>query len=323
MGGAMAFMGGLGLSWSDAYIGPLINPIPHWGASFSLGLTSAKFSNLGKLNGFLNIDEGNALISDKQLLPMYVAEFRMGGFRGFPFDLGAKFGMMPAVPLPGMFTGMLESSYRMQVIGGDFRWRLASGMGIGPKISLGFAVNMVAGGYDIPLLNAAGIGLSLNTRGQATGFRITSGTAGDTVLNYNWNATVFDLKLDLGKSFPYSGFTFFGGAKLGFGITKTDVAFTGPNVTVGTGTSGASYVIGRMTAANIEQRMAALQTYLNYGVAVITNESITITYNGITLDVQGHIGISFDRDRMHYTISYMMDVLHFESGFSFSVRYQQ
>ena len=36
-GAAMAFIGGMGLAWSDPYIGHLINPIPHWGVGISPG----------------------------------------------------------------------------------------------------------------------------------------------------------------------------------------------------------------------------------------------------------------------------------------------
>jgi hypothetical protein len=313
MGGIMALTSGLGLSWSDAFIGPLIDQIPHWGGGVSLGFATVKMENLKKLNDFMQIIM-EPVFSGKQVNPLWAGEFRIGGFRTAPFDLGVKFGMIPAMALFG------ESLYEMTLVGGDFRWRLNSGYGIAPKISLGFEVNMINGGYTSTPAADAVIASALSSSGRPSGSRITAGE--DAILKYLWNATVISAKIEFSKSFPFYGFTFYGGARGGFAITKTDFILSGENVAWGSSGSG-SNKIASYNAAKLLTSATAIENFLPFGVLTLTNDAITVTYNGNAIDLQANIGVAFDFGRNHISIAYMVAILQVESGISISYRYQQ
>lgn len=319
LGGLMGFLGGIGLAWADPYIGHLINPIPHWGFGLTLGATTISNANLGKLNEGINLDWA-PFLGGKQLNLMYAAEFRIGGFRTLPFDVGAKFGLLPALPL---FAGGAVS-FQAQIIGADLRWRINSGYGIAPKMSIGLEFNSVSGAHTITP-DSFTIGESTNAAGTtASGNRIFSGA--DSILKFIWSGQVIDLKFNIGKSFPFSGVSLYGGAKAGVALTSVSWNLSGEEAGFGSSASTANRFGGtnfnteekRLTAAgNLE---ALLPTA---GTVTFTTADMTILYTGFAVDLQGHVGISFDIDRVHISLSYRMDILHFESGVSLQFRYQQ
>ncbi|MDR2490353.1 MAG: hypothetical protein LBD20_03015 [Spirochaetaceae bacterium] len=312
VGAAMAFLGGVGLAWSDPYIGHLINPIPHWGAGISLGITTIGMTNLTKLNEFLQVEMA-PFIGNKQMNLIWTAELRIGGFRGIPFDLGVKYGILPALPLFG------ETSYNINIVGGDLRFRVKNGYGIGPEISVGLEFNLVNGGYDTPMY--ASIFEETTSSGTGRGYRITPNDG--AIMSYKWNATVIDFKVSLGKTFPSSRFTFYGGAKGGVALTQTTFAVTGPDVAWGLNGSGSNR-LSQYTPTKWNTEPDKLQGFLPFGISTMTADGISILFDGFAVNVQGHIGIAFDFDnRWHLSLAYMMDVLHFDSGISLSFRYQQ
>jgi hypothetical protein len=317
MASAMSFMGGMGLAWSDPYIGHLINPIPHWGFGLSLGATSLSFANLDKLNQAMHV-EMEPFLPGKQFHPVYTGELRIGGFRTVPFDLGLKFGMLPDLPLYA--TGTLN--YNIMIVGGDFRWCINRGFGIAPKMSIGFEFNYVTGGYSFSPDASAVIAEKTNASGTtASGRRLFPGTG--ALVNYTAQATVFDLKLDMAKRFPYSGFTFFGQIKAGAAITSTSFILSGEGVGWGTSSSTSNQLNKLNTDAKLATANETFQALLPYGQGTITTLSATVAFPGFAIDAQGRLGIAFDLDRWHISIAYMMDVLHFESGIALSFRYQQ
>ena len=311
-GAAMAFIGGMGLAWSDPYIGHLINPIPHWGVGISLGITTIGMTNLNKLNEFLQV-EMSPFLGNKQMNPVWTAELRIGGFRGIPFDIGVKYGMLPALPLFG------ETTYSINVIGADLRFRVKNGYGIGPKISVGLEFNLVSGGYDTPMY--AAIFERTSNSGTGQGYRITPNDG--AMMSYKWSATVFDFKINLGKTFPTSGFTFYGGAKAGAALTQTTFAVTGPDVAWGTSGTGNNR-LSQYTASKWNTEPDRFQSMLPFGIATMTADGINVLFDSLAVNVQGNLGIAFDFDnRWHLSLAYMIDILHFESGISLSFRYQQ
>ncbi|MDR2210279.1 MAG: hypothetical protein LBO65_02260 [Spirochaetaceae bacterium] len=118
LGRAMITNSGLGLNWSDAYIGQLIGKPPHFGIGISTGFTGIPLENLDDIYKQFDSDGVDSLDIPINFLPLptVAGEIRLGGFF-LPFDIGIK-----ALPLPKIDVGGVSLKYLM--VGGDFRYAL-------------------------------------------------------------------------------------------------------------------------------------------------------------------------------------------------------
>lgn len=116
----------LGGTWSDAYIGQLLGVPPHFGIGASAGVSRL---TLKELKSVLKDNGMDITISDNFIVPNYAIEARIGGLI-IPFDLGARFGVLPEVKVGGL-------SYKNTTFGADFRIPILKGNVVLPKISIG------------------------------------------------------------------------------------------------------------------------------------------------------------------------------------------
>ncbi|MDR2143675.1 MAG: hypothetical protein LBP29_04835 [Treponema sp.] len=131
LGKTMITNSGIGLNWSDAYIGQLIGMPPHFGIGASAGFTAISLDDLDDIYKQFDSDGIDSLDIPVGFLPLpaVAGEIRIGGFF-LPFDIGIK-----ALPLPEMEFGDMKVKYMM--VGGDFRYALMQEKGWAPAISVG------------------------------------------------------------------------------------------------------------------------------------------------------------------------------------------
>jgi hypothetical protein len=301
MGGAASFMASIGLNWPDAYIGQLVDFPAHWGAGLTVGATTLKLDNLEPLLSKFGYQIDDSFNS-KQLLPVYVAEARLGGIKMAPFDVGIKFGMFPYIPL---FADSVN--YEASVLGLDFRLQLAEDRYNFPAISIGLEVDRTMGGLR-----------------RETGFTIQA-AAGDIEINGGtagvvWDVWVFDLKLMVSKKFWQPRLTIFGGLRLGASITKTGYEFTdGASISIG------GIMLENMSDSDMASCQSALQSEAGNGMTFeVTKDNITGWIDAIGYNFSVYEGISIRFTSMtNMTVSLMTDIIHFEMGANISFRYQQ
>jgi hypothetical protein len=220
---ALPFNSMVGLGWSDAYIGQL----PHFGVGVSLGFTTVPLEAMAAVETAFGINLA-ATLPDAVLqlgapLPAAVVEARIGGLL-LPFDAGIKIGFLPE-PVKGLLPPELGADYLL--VGADVRFPIVKGRGPLPEISVGGGYNYMKG--------------SLALSGILGGPQTITDVAGHTVsltdpaLNFNWQASVIDLKAQASMSLfivtPYLGAgASFGIAQAGGGL-QSDVLFDGAPIT--------------------------------------------------------------------------------------------
>ncbi len=188
----------VGLNWSDSYIGQF----PHFGIGLSVGAATIPYSAVqtlvtdfgGSVSGF------SSLQSIGIPVPAYTIDARIGGF-ALPFDIGLKFGYLPA---NAFSTSSVKADYLL--IGGDVRYGLVKDKGFIPGISVGLGYTFMRGNVSVPT-NAGSVTLGpvsgLPSGGSHT-FTFQSPT-----LNFFWNTNVIDAKVQVSKNLfiltPYIG----------------------------------------------------------------------------------------------------------------------
>jgi hypothetical protein len=308
MAGAAPFMASMGLDWADTYIGPLIDITPHWGIGITMGAATLK---LDKLNALLKhfgyqADDG---FQDKQLLPAYTINARLGGFSTMPFDIGIKWGWLPYAPI---FKN--DISYEAVIYGMDFRWELTRDWGLTPSMSVGFEVNRTTGG----LRARTPLALYIYGIGNPTKIDIV----GDATVGPVWEAWVFDLKLQVAKKFWEPRFTAFGGVRAGAALTRTgyQIAGSGGDVSIPGG-----YTLEGMSDAMRDSIAKILETESgsNDMKFEVNTKSITgwIDSIGINLNLHGGLVLDFNNG-IRLDLSLMVDILHIELGANIAFRYQ-
>ena len=306
LGGAMSFASSMGLGWSNATIGPLIDIPPHGGIGLTLGATSLK---VGKLQKFSRVFFGDAasserfkeLFGEKIFLPSYVIEARIGGFRTFRFDIGLKGGYIPSVPLYKEST-----SYEMMIFGGDLRFRILPDWGIQPGLSLGIEVDYVGGGFSS----------NINNTFTSTGGDLVTGAGAKGEIR--WSAWTFSAKFAMSKTFWEPPITIFAGLKGGVSLTNTVYKITGDNITFG-GTP-----LSSMPNSDVKITKDNLQGYAGKGTFDADFNFISSSMDGISIAFNTYEGaaIRFD-NRMHLQLAVMFDFINLEYGANIAFRYQQ
>lgn len=205
----------IGLNWSDAYIGQLL-PIPSLGVGVTTGVTTIPGSVFDDLQTGLGITPSSGALASLSAvglpLPGYAFDARVGGLI-LPFDVGLKFGVLPA-------TSIGEVSAEYQNIGFDVRYALLDG-GILPKVSVAVGYNRLTGRISTPL----GIGSTdlTSVTVDSTDYTVT---LSDPNLEFDWAANVIDFRVQASKSFlivePHIGFgATLGSAETNAGLTSS------------------------------------------------------------------------------------------------------
>jgi hypothetical protein len=195
---ALPLESSVGLNWSDAYIGQF----PHLGIGVTAGAATIPYSAVNKaVSAFQGSLPSNLsfLSSIGIPLPAYTIDVRIGGFI-LPFDIGLKFGYLP----PNFFSSSFSADYLL--VGGDIRYALLKDSGSTPGLSVGVGYTYMRGYVSLPGV----LGHSV----QVTSVQLPDGTNypisfTDPKLDFLWNTSVIDAKVQLSKSFfiitPYVG----------------------------------------------------------------------------------------------------------------------
>jgi len=197
---ALPFNSTIGLNWSDAYIGQLIDLPPHFGVGLTIGTTFINIDAMNDLLVLFGTDLGDVNLGFP--LPAYTFDARIGGII-LPFDAGFKIGYIPSnIPLLNNFG--IDLDYLL--VGADIRYSLLPKKIPLVKLSAGLGVNHLRGG----------IATSLNSSPQKFSFEDPDGGA-DYILNIpnptiglRWKTTCFELKTQASIKLliftPYAGF---------------------------------------------------------------------------------------------------------------------
>jgi hypothetical protein len=305
---AMAFISLTGLVWSDTYIGQLINITPHWGIGLSAGATTLKMDNLNALltNFGFTGDKG---FMDKQILPVYTIDLRLGGLGSAPFDVGLKWGYLPYIP---MFKG--DINYEASVAGIDFRWELLNDWGNTPSVSIGLELDSVSGGLrrkSRAVLNDATENPIIILDGNATAGIV-------------WEGIIFGLKLQVAKSFWEPYLNIYAGLRIGGAITKTGYKLTGgDDIRVDIG--DARVPLSTLTGSELINMISGLQTASRHGTTFSAdNDTIICLVESTNVNCAMYSGLAFSfGEKTHLDLSIMLDILNAEMGAGISFRYQQ
>lgn len=291
----------IGLGWSDAYIGELIDLPPHYGFGLTVGMNSVRMEKLNALTDALELPRLDALFAQKQFFPAYVLESRLGGFRDAPFDIGFKIGYLPA-----LFPIFGDLQYENLMFGGDMRYNINRGFFWAPKLSVGFGVNYLTGYF----LQPGYTGSWGDVGGGGSDLRIT------------WNTVSFLAKLVASKSLLFDRVTLFIGLNGGVSISETGLALVGDTFTY-QGAAVKDMTIGQY--GGLESALGSMgngseweikDNFGSFGAwGKISTTTVTLhTYEGVAFD--------FDNNT-HLQLTMMFDLAHLEFGMSVGYRWQQ
>lgn len=182
-----AVVGGI---WSDAYIGQLIGVPPHFGVGVAAGVTRFPIAALADA---VELTGASVPVSEL-ILPNFAIEGRIGGFI-LPFDIGFRFGMLPA-SVVATVTDQVSIEYIN--FGLDIRYALVKENLVLPDVSVGAGFYRTAGsiGYEFKAsdLTTVDIPGELDTTEN---------------LGLDFSTNVIEAKLQVSKSLllitPYAG----------------------------------------------------------------------------------------------------------------------
>jgi hypothetical protein len=200
----LPFVANTGLTWSTPYIGQFIGYPLHFGAGAFLSgsfMDNSEPAALGKMMG-ISIEE--SMMKGKQWFPNYVIAARIGGLANIPFDIGAKFGLLPAMALWGSLD------YNSVLFGFDIRYALYAPRENGPVIAVGIGYDKLEGGVTGTVTIVPG-----GTQ------NVTSGMPAHIV----WESHTIKAQAVFSQPLLSTGFCFFGSVDLGVGINKAGVKF--------------------------------------------------------------------------------------------------
>jgi hypothetical protein len=203
--GALPLEASVGLNWSDAYIGQLLDTPPHFGIGVTGGAATIPYAAIkSAITTFgANIPSNLSFLSSVGIpLPSYSVDVRIGGFI-LPFDVGLKFGYLPSGALSNFGINSFTADYLM--VGGDVRYAILRDSGASPGLSVGVGYTYMKGNIGVPGILNGPITIQSVTVGSNTyniGFTNPS-------LNFFWNTSVIDAKVQLSKTLfiitPYIG----------------------------------------------------------------------------------------------------------------------
>ncbi|MDR2543453.1 MAG: hypothetical protein LBC80_08420 [Treponema sp.] len=147
---AMPFYSTMGLNWSDAYIGQIIDLPPNFGIGISAGATTMNFASVNDLMRMFRVELpiSGGISSLGLPLPGYTVEGRIGGIV-LPFDIGVKFSYIQPDAF-GSVVGLMarRPNFEMKhtLIGADIRYALLHYKVLPVRLSVGAGFNYLDGG---------------------------------------------------------------------------------------------------------------------------------------------------------------------------------
>ena len=196
----------VGLNWSDAYIGQLLDAPPHFGIGVTVGAATIPYSAVSNaMNAFgVSLPSNLNFLSSIGLpLPAYTVDVRIGGFI-LPFDIGLKFGYLPQNGLASFGISSFKMDYL--IVGGDIRYALMKDSGFSPGLSVGIGYTYMRGEASLPNVFGGGVTVSNVTFPDNS---VHSLGFSNPNLDFLWNTSVIDLKVQLSKNLfiitPYIG----------------------------------------------------------------------------------------------------------------------
>jgi hypothetical protein len=205
LNGLLAFSSGMGLNWSDPYIGELLGYPPHIG--FGVAMTGAFTNQVETANlwGMM----GSPRDDSSTWFPSYVFAGRMGGPRGVPFDLGFKIGYLSEITLWG------DLKYHMLLLGVDVNYALFLLDDTDTTITIGFGYDQFEGALSGTLATVpAGV---VDTSGSP----VASGTPAHTT----WTSSTYKFQVLIGQPVLESPVSVFGGLHIGYSSNTIGVKF--------------------------------------------------------------------------------------------------
>jgi hypothetical protein len=200
----LPFAANMGLNWSTPYVGQLIGYPMHFGIGVFLGSAFMSNNEPAALGETMGISIEESMIKGKQWFPNYVVAVRVGGFAGLPFDIGAKFGLVPDTALWGSLD------YNSWIIGVDIHYALYVPKGNGPVIAVSLGYDRLEGGVTGTVTTVPG-----GTQDVTT----------DMPAHIVWESNTVKAQAIISQQLLATGLSFFGSIDLGFGMNKAGVKF--------------------------------------------------------------------------------------------------
>jgi len=300
---ALPFNSTVGLNWSDAYIGQLIDAPPHFGLGMTVGVTSL---NSAAISSILDsFGAGGININLPVLgfpLPAYTFEARLGGF-GIPFDLGFKFGTLDTSKMK-MFDGLFPDDMSLDylLIGGDFRYALIDSKGFPVKLSIGLGFNHLRGGIKAKLGEGMtstfddGIGNSATLKIDAP------------ILGLTWKTNVIEAKVHI--SFPLVVITPYVGIGASYSWSEAGYQVKSKVKVSGTGPGGSD--INKYTETLYEQ----------YGITGLTKNGFESVNKINGFNVRAFGGLSLNLWVIKLDLTVMFNIFDQALGATVGLRFQ-
>jgi hypothetical protein len=286
----------IGLNWSQAYIGQF----PHFGVGLSVGGVFLPYETIEPV--VVALGAGTQIPQELKTygvpFPTIAAGMRLGGF-GLPFDMGIKFGMIPA-QAKELFSQDVTADYFL--IGGDVRLPVVKGKGLVPTVSIGGGYTFVRGSIGITTVAPDPIDVSapMNLAGY-TGTHTLGFT--DPVLSFSWDTHTVEAKAQ---------------------ASWNALIFT-PGIGIGAayGISNAGGGLFSSITVNSTESLATIQSVLeSYGYSVPTSEGFEVisAANGWSFWVFG--GTAINIFFIKVDLSAMYNFLNGDYGLSANLRVQ-
>jgi len=297
---SLPFNSTIGLNWSDAYIGQLLDRPPHFGVGVNIGFTTMNFDSLNGLLEMFNISLPDNVNMGGFTLPGYTIDARIGGFF-LPFDIGIKFGYLHLTPdsINGLLsTDIPDFTMDYLLIGGDIRYALVKGKTFPLKVSIGAGYNYLKGGISMPVGND----LSFSIPNENLKLNISRPDLG-----INWETNSIDLKIQASIKVlvltPYLGVgASYAWSNAGYGITS--------NITV-------------TDAADNDVPLADAKSKLEaYGLSDIDENGFSQTNEVTGWSFRGFGGFSINLSFIRFDLTGMYDFISQCYGFTFGIRVQ-
>jgi len=256
----------IGQQWSDAFIGTF----PHLGIGVSVGATTIPYDSVSPVFDLFSITlpaDLSFVVDYGVPLPAYSIDARLG-LPVLPMDIGFKFGLLPD-DVKILLPDNLSLDYLL--IGGDVRYALLKGKLFIPAVSIGAGYNYMRGSLGVNGL----FGGVEQTIGEVAGHTIS---LSDPNLNFNWETSVIDLKIQ--ASMNWLLITPFAGAGASYGTSNA-----------GGGLSSNVLIDGSpITDADI----AFINSALGSAAPDLTNQGIAVSSDstGWAVRVFGGVGLN-------------------------------
>ncbi|MDR3020251.1 MAG: hypothetical protein LBU66_05035 [Treponema sp.] len=294
---SLPFNSTIGLNWSDAYIGQLIDAPPRLGVGFSSGFTTMAFDSAAELLKQFGADfPGDIpLVNFGFPMPGYTIDARVGGFM-LPFDVGVKFGYLDLKPdVMGPAGEMLNLDLGMHyiLIGGDFRYALIEGEVLPFQLSVGIGFNYMEGGITTTI-----------SAGQEFKFDDYTLSIPDPKLGLGWRTNCLDLKAQI--AFPLKVITPYAG--LGVSHAWSEVGYSiNSKIQVNDG------------AVNLDEVKHLLE---KFGLSGITGNGFEAFRSVTGWSARMYGGISFNVPFVRFDLTGMFNFVDAAYGATFGLRFQ-